>query len=134
LRPGVPLARGYPLRRPSSSLFTREDYELESSSSSPSTCSTSAAKARVRRQLAGQFFLHGEAGLLDANDFMSNLRAQRIKERGLHPVRASNFAVDCDDQEWADYLAGRDTWPPHVDASKATRRWKLGTSRGVSRR
>ena len=92
--------------------------------------------AGVRRKLAGQFYLHGEAGQLDERDFMGNLRAQRIKERGLHPVHASNFAVDCDDQEWADYLAGRDTWPPHVDASKATRRWKLGMSRraGVSKR
>lgn len=84
---------------------------------------------RVRRQRAGQL-IRGESlgAFLDANDYASNLRAERIRERGLHPVRATNWQVDCDDNEWRDYLASRDTWPPHVDPEKATRRWRLGTA------
>ena len=84
---------------------------------------------RVRRQLAGQF-IRGDSlsALLDANDYASNLRAERIRERGLHPEQATNWQLDCDDDEWRDYLASRDTWPPHVDPEKATRRWRLGAA------
>jgi hypothetical protein len=88
-----------------------------------------ALPPRVRRQLAGQF-IRGDnlSALLDANDYASNLRAERIRERGLHPLQATNWQVDCDDNEWRDYLASRDTWPPHVDPEKATKRWRLGTA------
>jgi DNA-binding MarR family transcriptional regulator len=87
-----------------------------------------AQPARVQRQRAGNLIRDGLAGVLDANDAASDARAQRIRERGLHPLRATVFQLSASDAEWAAYLAGRDTWPPGVNPDAMTRMWKLGTA------
>jgi Helix-turn-helix domain len=71
----------------------------------------------------------GLCRVLDENDRMSDLRARRIRERGLHPLRATTFQLSADDYEWADYLASRTKWPPGVNPERATRAWKLGAPR-----
>lgn len=73
-------------------------------------------------------FDDGLSRVLDENDAVSDLRAERRRERGLHPLRASQFQTSATDAEWADYLANRTQWPPGVDPARATRRWKLGTA------
>jgi hypothetical protein len=88
-----------------------------------------AQPPRVRRQRQGRLITDGTlAEVLDRNDAASDARAQRIRERGLHPLRATVFQLSASDAEWRDYLANRTQWPPDVDPARATRRWKLATA------